>query len=71
MKVKPDIFTLLRTGHFHVALTNFYIFCCPSNVIMSGFSKMKMSGFSGKVLFHENGGGPDGKGHYRNEFERD
>jgi hypothetical protein len=39
-------------------------------VIMSGFSKMKMSGFSGKVLFHEDGGGPDGEGHYRNEFER-
>jgi hypothetical protein len=31
MKVKPDIFTLLRTGHFYVALTwkltAFDIFC--------------------------------------------
>ena len=26
MKVKPDIFTLLRTGHFHFALTSLSLF---------------------------------------------
>jgi len=26
MKVKPDIFTLLRTGHYHVALTVMYFY---------------------------------------------
>ena len=42
--VKPEVFALLRTGSFCVALTFLGNFC-PSNVIMSAFSKVKMSGF--------------------------
>jgi hypothetical protein len=34
MKVKPDIFTLLRTGHFHFALTG--LGYCLTFVLTSG-----------------------------------
>ena len=41
---KPDIFTWQKTGHYYVGLTT-EEYKCPSNVIMSAFSKVKMSGF--------------------------
>ena len=67
---KPDIFTLLRTGHFFFALTRVNV-DCHSNVIMSYFCKIKMSGFlfigvrfsSAKENLH-------GKGHFEDEPER-